>query len=265
MKSIFKSNSKAIIQAIFCAVMLQLVSLSTSAAFHGEIRYASEGSHFIISSRLKLSDNFLKMTEDILEAAYRELGDTFSCFPSDKIEVIIISADHDRPFRHLPSWARGVYDGRITIQAINETRNFDSLKLTIAHEYTHHLVSILSNDRCPTWLNEGLAQLAEGRNLRLVTTCNAFADLPENGFLRLDTLDFQKMTKKDVECFYALSLVTTDKLVKDHGMRIIKQILRSIAQGSTLKKAYENATGSSFDDFENEVLEMLSAAAPYAN
>ncbi len=38
------------------------------------------------------------------------------------------------------------------------------LARVLKHELTHSFVSQMSGNRCPTWLNEGIAQMEEGRS-----------------------------------------------------------------------------------------------------
>ena len=52
------------------------------------------------------------------------------------------------------------YDGTIKIP-VSLNCSYETLRKTIRHEYTHHLVFNLSEGKAPIWLNEGLAQLFE--------------------------------------------------------------------------------------------------------
>lgn len=93
---------------------------------------------------------------DLLEAR-RVVGQAFRSFPTDKIVVLVYTEEQFRQLHQdSPEWVGGQYDGKIRIPIRSQNRQ--AFRRILWHEYTHALVHLLSLNRCPTWLNEGLAE-----------------------------------------------------------------------------------------------------------
>ena len=58
-----------------------------------------------------------------------------------------------------PAWAAGLYNGRIHIAA--QALVPHKADGTLAHEYTHAIVHLLSSGHASTWLQEGLARYSK--------------------------------------------------------------------------------------------------------
>ena len=56
------------------------------------------------------------------------------------------------------SWIAGIYDnGKIRVISENEGNDPESLYITLTHEIVHLAISEIGNNKCPYWLDEGLA------------------------------------------------------------------------------------------------------------
>ena len=95
---------------------------------------------------------------DLLDVR-RALGQAFRYFPTNKIVVLVYAEDRFRQLHaNSPEWVGGQYDGKIRIPI--RSADPQDLRRILWHEYTHALVHALSQNRCPIWLNEGLAEWA---------------------------------------------------------------------------------------------------------
>ena len=100
---------------------------------------------------------------DILEDAYRDIGQRFGHFPSKPIVVVLHTKDHFQSATGSPVWADGLFDpvlGRIQIPTQGATTDTKWLTSVLRHEYVHALLHDRlgpSNTSLPLWLNEGLA------------------------------------------------------------------------------------------------------------
>jgi len=63
-----------------------------------------------------------------------------------------------------PSWAGAVNDGKLRIPVGGLSSITPQVERVLKHELTHSFVASIAAGRCPTWLNEGLAQVMEGRD-----------------------------------------------------------------------------------------------------
>src|SRR5205814_97190 len=63
-----------------------------------------------------------------------------------------------------PSWAGALNDGKLRIPIGGVDAMNPELGRVLEHELTHSFIRSMARGRCPTWLNEGLAQLMEPRS-----------------------------------------------------------------------------------------------------
>src|SRR5262245_40350928 len=97
---------------------------------------------------------------EMLEAAYWRVGGEIGAYPPDVLTVILYSKEQFRDITQSPSWAGGLYDGRIRIPVAGKIDEA-ALRRVVAHELTHAVVHTLAPRNVPLWLNEGLAVLME--------------------------------------------------------------------------------------------------------
>lgn len=121
-------------------------NLKRNAADYFDIRLTREDLPFEAS-----------LVRDYLRQAYREVGQDFNYFPKHTIVVLIYTDEEFRRYSPAPYWSGGAYDGKIHLPANAKNFSPHQLQSLIWHEYTHVLVRDLTQDRCPLWLNEGLA------------------------------------------------------------------------------------------------------------
>jgi len=56
------------------------------------------------------------------------------------------------------------HDGKLRIPVSGVQSVTPELARVLKHELTHSFISQMSSNRCPTWLNEGIAQMEEGKS-----------------------------------------------------------------------------------------------------
>ena len=80
--------------------------------------------------------------------------------------VVVVFADrrfHQATGSH--SWVGGLYDGQLKVPfpTAGDSAQRAELEATVRHEVAHFLIQVIAPE-CPSWLNEGLAQLLENRH-----------------------------------------------------------------------------------------------------
>ena len=121
-------------------------------------------SHFLIKYEGREKIEAGRIILRILEDAYGEVGKSLSYYPDREIQVILYSSQQFQEVTDAPGWSGGIYDGKIRIPIGGIEKETPGLRRLLYHEYTHAVVRALA-PRCPTWLNEGLAQYFEGREI----------------------------------------------------------------------------------------------------
>jgi tetratricopeptide (TPR) repeat protein len=105
---------------------------------------------------------------EILEEAYREIGQKIGHFPSKTIVVVLHAKSTFQSATGSPVWADGLFDpvlGRIQVPALDALADRAWLTRVLRHEFVHALLHDQigpAGSAVPTWLNEGLAMELSG-------------------------------------------------------------------------------------------------------
>lgn len=175
---------------------------------------------------------------DWLEDIYVQVGQRYQVYPDRNLTVILYA---DREFRAATAthaWVGGLFDGKVRLPIKNFSRRKNTIRDTLAHEYTHFAIRRIT-PACPAWLNEGLAQLAESGNAR--RDDRDLARRAAQGTL----IDFKKLDRSFVELknqsqvplAYAQSRSFCDWLVRTYTTRDVESLLRRLEK----KKGYDAA------------------------
>ena len=131
--------------------------MTTRSSTHFTVKFDGEEDHGTWTTVL-----------EILEEAYREIGQKFGHFPSKPIAVVLHTKDSFQGSTGSPAWADGLYDptlGRIHLPTQGASTDAKWLTIVLRHEYVHALLHDrlgTSTSSLPTWLNEGLAMQLAG-------------------------------------------------------------------------------------------------------
>ncbi len=195
--------------------------------------------HFALTYQTVFSREWARDLLDLFEEAYERGGEFLGVRPAQRVQVIVYAARDLHKARSLPEWAGGVYDGKIRLPVPSLTATPDQLTPAISHEYCHHLVFVLTHGNCPTWLNEGLAQIMEGVDARRAE--RLLAD--EEGSLRLRPLDelarpFSAAPDRETaERLYAQSLLMVQHLLREKGLPAMRELLGNLGRQCSLDEA----------------------------
>ncbi len=215
--------------------------------------------HFALTFQTVFSREWARDLLEVFEEAHERGGEFLGVRPAQRVQVIVYAARDLHKAKALPEWAGGVYDGKIRLPVPSLTATPDQLAPAIAHEYCHHLVYVLTHGNCPTWLNEGLAQVLEGVDPARAARLLARPD----GTLRLRPLaelagSFARAPSREVaEQFYAQSLLAVQALLKEKGLPAMRDLLANLGRQCPLEEAAELA----FGDPLTSVLDDLAESA----
>ena len=188
----------------------------------------------------------------ILEEAYGEVGRALSYYPDREIQVILYSGRQFQDVTDAPDWSGGIYDGKIRIPIGGIEKETPELRRILFHEYTHVVVRAIT-PRCPTWLNEGLAQYFEGRQLDSRQR-EMLQKIAQNGKLpSLRSLEgsFMGLGGDQVQFAYLFSLSSVRYMVDSFGMYRVKGVLEELAKGADTGKAISSGIMLSYEEFEH--------------
>ncbi len=131
----------------------------------------SAGGHFLIRYAPGADDVIAELAGEVLEAAWREIGDDLGLRPADPIRVELLGSPSDLAKLSPLTEAEIETTGTIALSKYNKLMVVSPRATvfgypwmdTLAHEYTHLLVSRLSGDNVPVWLHEGIARFEQTR------------------------------------------------------------------------------------------------------
>ena len=123
----------------------------------------SSSSHFNLRYDGSVDLDLASAVIDHLEEQYWIVTESFRHAPSQPTTVQLFPEREFREVTRAPEWAGGLYDGKIRVPLGGLTRLTTDAKRVLTHELTHAVVHSKSRGNAPRWLQEGLAQMAEGK------------------------------------------------------------------------------------------------------
>lgn len=99
----------------------------------------------------------------VLESDFEDISASLNYTPKQPISVTLYTNQLFQDITRAPSWAGALNDGRIRVPVQGLTSVTPELARVLKHELTHSFINGKTHGRCPTWLNEGIAQWMEGK------------------------------------------------------------------------------------------------------
>ncbi len=198
---------------------------------------------------------------EILEDAYREIGQKFGHFPSKPIVVVLHTRDSFQGATGSPAWADGLFDptlGRIQLPTQGATTDTKWLTSVLRHEYVHALLHDrlgTSSGSLPTWLNEGLAMQLAG---------DPWPDLDEalHGNVTLIPLTYLEgpwgaLPATAADLAYLEANSATHYLIERWGMAQVDGLLKAFKARTPAGTAIQNTLFVSYEQFHHQWLESF--------
>ena len=208
-------------------------------------------SHFLIKYEGREKIEAGRIVLRILEDAYGEVGRSLSFYPDQEIQVILYSGQQFQAVTSAPDWSSGLFDGKIRLPVGGIERETPALRMNLFHEYTHAAVRAIT-PRCPTWLNEGLAQYFEGRQIDPRQLEN-LKQLAQAGTLPpLTNLEgsFMGLNGSRAQLAYLISLSSVRYMIDTFGLYRVKGVLDELARGADTNGALSRGIMLSYEEFE---------------
>jgi hypothetical protein len=195
-----------------------------------------------------------------LSDAYYNIGGALGYYPKRKIVVLVYAPEDFAKLRSVPEWVGGLYDGKIRVPATRATKDVETKRL-IRHEYTHALVSDLSEDKCAVWLNEGLAKYMEYHDehdgMPTPTLDAAYKDGRLISFAELQGEFLKIEGREKVQLAYEESYAIVRYIVQKYGLWKIKRMLARYAADETTVDVLSHEFYRTPTRFEQEWLHSL--------
>lgn len=176
---------------------------------------------------------------DVLEDAYRTIGQDLDYFPSDPVTVILYTNRDFYDTTLAPHWSGGLYDGKIRVPVRGVDLREPVVRKVLFHEYTHVLVHYIAHS-CPLWINEGLAEYFSTRYTDRTGQLIPLKEMEKS---------FPDSSTTEVALAYRESYWAVSFLVNKYGLYGIKTMLEGFGAGKGADAAFENAFGITYRQF----------------
>jgi tetratricopeptide (TPR) repeat protein len=209
--------------------------------------------HFLLRYEGEQAEKLSGEILNSLEGSFQNLTLDLDYSPSEVIVVILYPSQAFRDITRSPGWVGALNDGKIRVPISGLTVVTPELARVLKHELTHSFIRQITVGRCPTWFNEGVAQIEEGSTTAALGTQLARA-LATGKIPALAALEgpFVDLPKDQVGFVYAKSLAAIEYLRDTFGMGEVRRILK-LLPSSDFNALLQNELRLSYPAFEQEV------------
>jgi len=217
-----------------------------------------ESSHFTLRYEGKQTSEQLRRELIVaLESQYDDLVRILGVAPRASIPVILYTEQAFFDVTHAPSWSGAVNDGKLRIPISGITSMTSDLARVLKHELAHSFVSQVTGGRCPTWLNEGVAQAVEPKAVvygrQLSKLFRAQQQIPYNALEG----SFMRFSPVEAAIAYDESLAAVQYISETYGMSDVERILERVGSGMPAEQALREVLHSDYNDLMESTVAYL--------
>jgi tetratricopeptide (TPR) repeat protein len=197
-----------------------------------------ETAHFSVKYSGAAAPDLARGILRTLEEHYRDLQSELDYSPPEPIGVILYTNQAFADITRAPGWAGALNDGRIRIPVQGLSSVTGELSHILKHELTHSFITQKTHGRCPTWLQEGVAQFMEGRRSResAAALVEAYEHNSAPSFGQMEG-SWMGLSGDSAAFAYAWSLAAVEAIVYNGGMSDISRLLDHVATDSSTEAA----------------------------
>ncbi|HEU5182729.1 MAG TPA: hypothetical protein VFW45_18220 [Candidatus Polarisedimenticolia bacterium] len=193
-----------------------------------------------------VSEGLASSLRDALEEDYSDLSSRYQFAPSAPVVAIFYPSRQFHEVTLEPANVAGLFDGKIRIPLGGVKSLSPPLRAVLVHELTHAFVAGKSGGNAPRWLQEGLAQISEGKAI----------SAGEERTLARDLAATQGKSWYD-NFSYPSALSFTRYLVDRYPFEVILETLDRMKQGEPDEEALAAATRESFATLQQGWMDRL--------
>jgi hypothetical protein len=194
---------------------------------------------------------------DLLEADFNELVSVFGVAPRQSIPVVIYTSRAFTEVTQAPAWAEALNDGKLRIPLEGVSGITAELARVLKHELAHSFINQITHARCPQWLNEGVAQMVEGRASNGAALARLYSQHRQQPLAALEG-PFASLPGPAAALAYGESLATVEYIRDQYGFSDVVRMLQRIGGGMTPEEALRATIHSSYSDLDGEVAQALT-------
>ena len=234
-----------------------LERVKQDSAVEGEFR-EDESSHFVLRYHGGASHELASDVIRTLEDQFQELRSQLSYTPPEPIGVVLYTEEAFRDVTQVPAWMGAANDGRIRVPVQGIEAVTPELARVLKHELTHSFVFQKTAGRCPTWLQEGLAQWVEGR--RTAADAGPLVAVFEQGKakgLRYAEGSWVHLSPAQARFAYAWSLAVVETIEARFGADAMNHLLEAESNETSAEAALREGLRTNFADLDDATISFL--------
>jgi hypothetical protein len=198
----------------------------------------------------------------VLERARVEVCNALGVTPRHRNTIVVLyPPEAFREVTGTHEWVGGLFDRKIRLPIADPDRDRLQIEAAFRHEFTHLIVSEITPS-CPTFVNEGLAQVMESGRGNGMKRLADWLDgrtvgreaAPAIGDLPASFVDIQD--RDTVSLAYLMSYAFMDHVISMYGTGPAMAWVRELSS-QPLAEAYEEATGRTLASEEARFRELL--------
>lgn len=193
-----------------------------------------------------------------LENDYGAMVSLLDYTPAEPIAVILYTNKDFADITRAPAWVGALNDGRIRVPVQGLLTVTPDLARVLRHELAHSFVSQKTRGNCAIWLQEGIAQWAEGKrsgdDAALLLDLYNRRDDPSLASLEKS---WMALPKDFALVAYGWSLATVEAIIQDGTQEDIDRLLDALASGSTTEGAIRTVLRTDYTDLNRSTADYL--------
>jgi tetratricopeptide (TPR) repeat protein len=228
------------------------------------------------SISLTKRDEVMKLfIEEALEEAYNEVGKIFGYYPQ-KVRIEIY------PDRESFSKATTLKEMEIMNTGTVGVCKFNKIMLltprvlvqgypwakTLRHEYIHYVVTYLTRNNAPVWLQEAIAKYFDGEGLSDSYLYLLKRRMEEGKLIKMEDMhpSIAKLpTAEDAALAFAEVHTMMELFIQKRGIKGLLNVLNAVENGTDAITAFENELQMKFDEFYKEWIEYVKKKVERTN
>jgi tetratricopeptide (TPR) repeat protein len=256
------------------------LAISTRAVTETFVDKKSPKGHFIVRYAAGSPDAAIaELAGEVLDSAWQAVGEDLGLMPADPIRVEILGAPAD--LAKLSPLTEGEIEktGTIALSKYNKLMVVSPRATlfgypwmdTLVHEYTHIVVSRLSYDAVPVWLQEGIARFEQTRwrrpaevSLNATEQALLTAGLKKGRLISFDEMhpSMAKLPSQDAAALaYAEVYTLVGWMHGQIGYKGLRDALTAQKDGKSARRAVSEALGKTWAAVDKEWRASLKASA----
>jgi tetratricopeptide (TPR) repeat protein len=246
---------------------LQAVTAKVKRTVQVEQQFTAQSSaHFTVKWDGEEDQTTWMAVLDILEDAYRDIGQRLGYFPEKPIVVVLHTKATFQGATGSPAWADGLFDpvlGRIQIPTQGALTDRTWLTRVVRHEFVHALLHErlgLEASGLPSWLNEGLAMRLAGDSWPDLDHVLSGVAGGEIKLIPLNMLEggWGRFPGELALVAYLEGHSATGYLIDRFGMEKVRELLMALKSHQHISGAIEDRLYLPYDQFQRQWVDSIN-------